>query len=285
MPTSGRILTGAAVSSGVNGLTLLLAVCGQVLGHVPLGDSRGIPIAPLAVLVDRGDLLKHLETFADERLLSGCIYCGAQTESKDHTPSRALLDAPYPPHLPTVPACTKCNNGFSDDERYLACLIDCVLAGSTDPASVGRLKVRKTLERRPALRSDIESSRWEPDHGVGFNIDAARVESVLLKLARGHAAYELSEPRRDVPESFGFAPLTTLPVVNRQAFERLESSNVWPEIGSRAFQRAVEGWTGASSDEWIVVQPGRYRYAAYLADGIVVKMVLSDYLACEVRWI
>jgi hypothetical protein len=35
---------------------------------------------------------------------------------------------------------------------------------------------------------------------------------------------------------------------------------------------------------WIVVQPGRYRYLAYVDSAVTVRMVLSEYLACEVVW-
>ena len=35
---------------------------------------------------------------------------------------------------------------------------------------------------------------------------------------------------------------------------------------------------------WVVVQPDRYRYAVVETGGVVVRMVLSEYLACEVVW-
>jgi hypothetical protein len=41
----------------------------------------------------------------------------------------------------------------------------------------------------------------------------------------------------------------------------------------------------AATPEWIIVQPNRYRYATFLHNGvIVVQMVLSGYLGCEVIW-
>jgi len=57
----------------------------------------------------------------------------------------------------------------------------------------------------------------------------------------------------------------------------------WPEVGSRAMTRLIEGHDMGPSD-WITVQPNRYRYLATVADGIVVTMVLSEYLGCEVVW-
>ena len=72
------------------------------------------------------------------------------------------------------------------------------------------------------------------------------------------------------------------------AFEQLADGklDLWPEIGSRAFLRAF----GKSPDQlplsrdWIVVQPDRYRYAVAETGGVIVRMVLSEYLACEVVW-
>lgn len=236
--------------------------------------------------------MKHFTPFSDERLLANCVYCGRATESRDHVPSRVLLDerSSDDPPLPVVPACSACNTGFSDHERYLACLIDCVLAGSTNPADLQRPTVRRTLEKRPSLRAEIERMRWTEERGVGFDVDLARLRIVAVKLTQGHAAYELSEPQLGEPGNMGIAPLTSMDPQQRLAFERLgpdarkPETVGWPEIGSRAFQRAVEGWAGNSCDQWLVVQPGRYRYAAYLADGVVVKVVLSEYLAIEARW-
>ena len=37
-------------------------------------------------------------------------------------------------------------------------------------------------------------------------------------------------------------------------------------------------------DGWFVVQPGRYRHLASAADGILIRIVLSEYLACEAIW-
>lgn len=52
-----------------------------------------------------------------------CVYCGARADTREHCPSKAFLQKPYPTDLPTVPACKKCNNGFSADERYASSFI------------------------------------------------------------------------------------------------------------------------------------------------------------------
>jgi hypothetical protein len=49
--------------------------------------------------------MRQLESYADERLTAACIYCGRATQTRDHVPSRVLLNEPYPNNLPVVPAC------------------------------------------------------------------------------------------------------------------------------------------------------------------------------------
>jgi hypothetical protein len=38
------------------------------------------------------------------------------------------------------------------------------------------------------------------------------------------------------------------------------------------------------AEDWIEVQPERYRYAAVHDGGIIVRLVIDEYLAAEVRW-
>jgi hypothetical protein len=137
-------------------------------------------------------------------------------------------------------------NGFDmnhlfDAVQYLACFLDCVICGGTETSDMHRPNVKRILEENPALRYRIESARkgdaadnlfWEPE--------ADRARNVILKLARGHAAYELY-PKLEKPSIFGFAPLQILSDDQRSAFEQVAGDNkidLWPEIGSRAFLRA-----------------------------------------------
>ena len=87
----------------------------------------------------------------------------------------------------------------------------------------------------------------------------------------------------DNPSSLQYIPLDMLPDNNRNQFERLSTISIWPEVGSRAMQRLA--FSQNNEPEWIVVQPGRYRYVAFVDDSVIVRMVLSEYLACEVIWI
>ena len=60
-------------------------------------------------------------------------------------------------------------------------------------------------------------------------------------------------------------------------------SMLWTEVGSRMMQRMVIG--DLQPGGWVEVQPGTYRYAVYqLGNQTHIRMLLRDYLACEVAW-
>lgn len=239
--------------------------------------------------MDMGLRLRHMDPkqlFADERTTGFCVYCGAKPTTRDHVPSRVLLDEPFPADLPVVPACESCNGSFSKDEEYLACLVECALNGATEPDLVRRDKVGRILREHPPLAALISQGKRVDDAGrLIWMPNAQRVRNVVVKLARGHAAYELSEPRLDEPESVSFVPFCTMSQVQMQSFEASGPMTAgWPELGSRAFLRAVGCSLAPSKEGWITVQAARYRYLVAQLNGLVVRAVLSEYLACEVVW-
>jgi hypothetical protein len=227
------------------------------------------------------------ELFANERHAAFCVFCGAEPTTTEHVASKVLLDDPLPKDLPVVYSCQKCNSDFSADEEYLACLIDCVVSGSTDPESVHREKVRASLRHSPALAARIASRRTEDGNGTSiWRTEEDRVRNVVVKLARAHVAHQYTEPQLDDPEHVMVVPLMAMSGEQRAAFETIPQSAVWPDIGSRAFvSLLVAGEEPYSADSgWVVLQHGRYRYAVVQPGEIVVRIVLSEYLACEVVW-
>jgi hypothetical protein len=239
----------------------------------------------------------QLKDFADSRLINGCVYCGGLDETRDHVPSRVFLDPPFPDNLPVVPACWACNNSFSRDEEYVACLIESAVAGSTDPSRIRRPRVADMLRRSPALGARIEAGKYRDNGQLAFGVDTARVLSVVLKLARGHAAYELSSPCRKEPTWVRCWPMCVMTDEQRDSFDASHVTHLLGEIGSRGIQRmlltqlTLMSATGELSsvgvliNDWIEVQDGRYRYLA-IDEGaeIRIKIVIGDYLACEVSW-
>lgn len=241
--------------------------------------------------------MRHLDSFADTRLIMGCVYCGGEAATREHVPSKVFLDAPLPENLPIIGACRSCNNGFSMDEEYVACLVEAVVAGSPDPEKIRRSSASAILRRAPALRAKLEAAKFNENGRVVFAIELERVQNVIVKLARGHAAFELSQPCKDEPALIFHHPLALLSDEQRDAFESCEVTPMYGEIGSRGMQRMLvaqfdfqsrsgEKQTGGMMiNDWVDVQQGRYRYhATDFGDLIRIKFVISEYLACVVEW-
>lgn len=109
--------------------------------------------------------------------------------------------------------------------------------------------------------------------------------NVVMKLARGHVAYQDSEVILAEPATTLVRPIETMTEATRKAFETPPIQDVYPEIGSRAFYSAVGEVAGPPYvTAWHMVQPGRYRYLVSHSGQMTVRFVLSEYLACEVVW-
>ena len=229
---------------------------------------------------------RHLSI--DNWLIGVCVYCGANPDTREHVPSRVLLDKPYPPDLPVVGACKSCNISFSLDEQYLATFLECVICGSTETTSNQRSTVKRILNGNSNLQERIENSKkTEDSDNLLWEPEVDRIRNVVLKLARGHFAFELY-PIFQNPVVVSFVPLQLLKENERITLEHLNAKEQFllPEIGSRAFLRnfRLPPYQHEHSGDWIIVQPNRYRYMVTETSSVFVRMVLSEYLACEVIW-
>ena len=230
--------------------------------------------------------MRPVEEFVDERQKAWCVHCGSvlarSDVNRDHVPSKTLLDRPLPPHVPQVEVCAACNSGFSKDEEYLSVFLSCVLAGSAAPEAQHNASIGRALARRPSLRARLEAAASTVEDGTIFwRPEWERVNRVILKNARGHAAYEIGEPMLDEPEYVHVTPLTTVDARARAVFEDV-GWEVWPEVGSRMMTRILSGED--LENGWVVVQESVYRYAVIQDGGVVVRSVLRGYLATETRW-
>jgi hypothetical protein len=243
------------------------------------------------------NFMNQLKNFADNRLIYGCVYCGGPADTRDHVPSRILLEPPYPENLPVVGCCEQCNQGFSKDEEYVVCLLEAVLAGCADPSEIKRASVARSLQRSPALRARIEAARRQVDGRIEFAVETERMRNVMLKLARGHAAFELSQPCREAPEHFWCGPLASMSDEMRQSFDAAHVQQIFGEVGSRGLQRMLvtqmvlrletgeESQVGLLFNNGVDVQEGFYRYLAIDdVGGLVIRIIVAEYLACEVAW-
>ena len=224
--------------------------------------------------------------FVDERLKGVCTYCGAEPDSRDHVPSRVFLDKPYPENLPVVESCSKCNKKFSVDEEYLACFLECVIQDTTEPNENFREKIANTLQLKPSIRKRISKSKNIDEYNnVIWQPEIERVKNVVLKLARGHIAYELGIQHFEEPIVLDMLPI---PLFSKEQLTSFNSQDdkqhsLHPEIGSRAFINLLTG-NPTAYENWFTVQNGLYRYTLGQSNGDWVKFVISEYLACRVVW-
>jgi hypothetical protein len=143
----------------------------------------------------------------------------------------------------------------------------------------------------------IAAGRSEEGGEIRWSYDNERIRNVVLKLARGHAAFEQSRRFRHDPTHYAVCPLHLLSPAERSAFEAPDIPQMWGEVGSRAMQRTaviqltLRAEDGSASivgfpfNDWIEVQSQRYSYfTAATADGVTVRMLIRGFLACEVNW-
>ena len=46
--------------------------------------------------------MKQYDVPVDSRIVGICIYCGGIAKTRDHVPSKAFLDKPYPENIPVA---------------------------------------------------------------------------------------------------------------------------------------------------------------------------------------
>ena len=222
---------------------------------------------------------KYFDIFADSRLIPACVYCGEGTENRDHIPAKVFLEKPYPEDMDVLNSCIPCNEGLSLDEEYVACMIEVAKKGTLENQKL-RPKIAKTLSYQTKLLEKLKNEivSYEP---FEIKFDENRFHRVLLKLARGHAAHELSEFTHESDNELSFSPIHSLNESQLNSFLELPKVDLYPEIGSRGMQRMYEH-RGVT---WVEVQENQYYYMAY-ADktGSHVRIHLNDYLAVKVCW-
>ena len=233
-----------------------------------------------------------ISAYTDERNNAWCMHCGstldASKKSDDHTPSKFLLDRPFPDNLATTEICGPCNSSFSLDEEYFSAFLSVVLSGTTDPDKQVISHAAKTLSHANALRRMIEESGSEQycldgQSTIQWTPDKARIQNVILKNARAHLFFENGEPMLDEPEYLHFQPIQTMSEEERADFFGFGGELApWCEVGSRWNTRLVEG-DAFDNMGFLVVQPGVYRFRVE-AGGQGLRSVIREYLATTVFW-
>ena len=235
--------------------------------------------------------MRQIRDYSDQRNKAWCVHCRSGLPevgiSRDHVPSKALLEKPYPSQLPTIPICKQCNEDFARDEEYFAAFVGCVLSGSTDPQAQSDPRAARILDRSPGLRDSIERSKVEYETRGGstqklWTPKDDRLKRVIVKNARGHALYEYGKPMLEEPSSVWYSPILAMTEDQHRMYFHADESDVVPEVGSRMLTRVVTG--EGLVDGWVEVQKGVYRYSLVQLGSVTVRSVIREYLATEVLW-
>jgi hypothetical protein len=116
-----------------------------------------------------------------------CLFCGKEANTRDHIPSKNLLDEPFPLNLLTIPSCSECNKSFSLDEEYF---LNVLVEISSNPTLVSKKRkggnVYKARQRSKGLKARIENSLIEGEDGkIYFKSETDRIKRVIEKNAFG----------------------------------------------------------------------------------------------------
>ncbi|HVU15512.1 MAG TPA: hypothetical protein VHD32_01195 [Candidatus Didemnitutus sp.] len=107
-----------------------------------------------------------------------------------------------------MPACSACNQGASQDEEYLLTVLAQI---GTSPALAGKVApggvVDRALARSPRFAESIERALTPQDGRIVLQVDTARIERTVRKLAAGllYLRYGAPPKEEDVSRVF-FAP-------------------------------------------------------------------------------
>lgn len=227
-----------------------------------------------------------------------CVYCGKKADTREHCPSKAFLKKPFPTDLPTVPACKKCNNSFSSDERFTKKMINFLYMYYIQNDNSFNVSCkdddRETQEAKKAVKEFVKNPYFDE-----------RMANVFRKLAICHAAYEISigfysDDWQGRPKDILYV---LRPMLDEEKWKNLECVEVidndcLPEIGSRGFDniyviqlgmQAIDGEQRAKANmcilDWVDIQDGYYKYQAFLREEtIFVRMIFNDFLYAEVTF-
>lgn len=217
---------------------------------------------------------------------NGCIYCGQSATTREHVPSKTFLSEPFPENLPTIPACFKCNNGYSDDEKYVACFLDKLKSYVYTDYSCSK-KTCQRIEKDKLLQKTLMEQLKVDNGKVYFQPDEERILRILVKLARGHAGFELDHVCFDDSEiRIWYDFVFNMSEQETQSFCHIPTYDVAPEIGARGMFLIQNIGTGEASTfaNWNDVQDGQYRYQVAMNGGasVTVKLVIYEFLYCQV---
>jgi hypothetical protein len=113
-----------------------------------------------------------------------CIYCGwNDADSKDHFPPKLFLSRPFPPNLKTVPACEKCNKGYSADEEYYRLIIIGLLCFGESAETIFNGPMARSFDRNASLEAKMFNSLGVDGENPYVQTEEKRIGRVVQKMA------------------------------------------------------------------------------------------------------
>jgi len=226
-----------------------------------------------------------------------CVYCGEKADTREHAPSKVLLEHPYPNNLPVLPSCKRCNNSFSSDELYMALLLELLKFHYYDGYYKLSDKTLSRFDKKEGQQAIKDSQQYILN--LLEIINNSKILRVIHKLAICHAVYEMSEGYHgdDYISNQQTVSFKLLPMMRPDEYDDWDcveplEGKMLPEIGSIGYDRIgvielplydVSGELGKkimfSFIDWHDVQEDRYRYICF-KDGnmITVKIVINEFL-------
>lgn len=121
-----------------------------------------------------------------------CYRCGGDPTERAHIFPAMLFPRPRPTNLPTVPSCSPCNQGFSEDERLFSVFVNDYWsqAGKQvwDEGLRPRLQHLKSAPFRRMLADSVSEllvpTGDERGWGNQFRVERSRVNRVLENMVR-----------------------------------------------------------------------------------------------------
>ncbi|REC50633.1 MULTISPECIES: hypothetical protein [Chryseobacterium] len=224
---------------------------------------------------------------SDRRYDNICCYCQTtilHNKTRDHIPSKVLLDEPFPNNLPIAFCCQQCNQGFSADEEYFACLLEYIVCEAKDSNLIQREKIRRILHKKPHLRKRIEKNISHENNIFTIKLEKKSINSILKKLFYGHLSFELSNPYIETPSYIGFDLIDNLTNSEFDTFFASEEIEIAPEIGTRASLNYFLRKNFPTSN-WKIVQENNYQYKVNIySEEIVVKILMRNKLCLTAIW-
>lgn len=190
-----------------------------------------------------------------------------------------FIDNPIPEEWNIAPSCKECNNSFSQDEQFVACVIEYLRSFVYYNGIIQRKMIQKTFEKRPQILQKIQSLCKIDKFNLTISSEVFDdIEKVALKVAKGHLIYECNQfLSDDVEISIMFKSQMDDEVIRK--FNSALQCSVLPEIGSRGSNQ-ICFVNNMLITTWKVIDEKNYRYL--ISNDGIVRIVIREFLYIEI---